>query len=75
MLQNSKGVRFFSEGAEAPQAAATQPQRAWGGPEIVKQLQNPQDACSKIPGACVFFSEGFEAPQAAATQPQRAAGP
>jgi len=35
MLQESRGV-FFFEGAEAPQAAATQPPRVWG-PEIVKK--------------------------------------
>jgi len=29
ILQTNGGM-FFSEGAEAPQAAATQPQRAWG---------------------------------------------
>ena len=29
MLQNSRGMSF-SEGAEAPQVAATQPQSAWG---------------------------------------------
>jgi len=35
-----QGSVFFSEGAEAPRAAATQPQRAWPGPEIDEHLQN-----------------------------------
>ena len=69
--------RVFSEGVEAPQAAATQPQWAWG-PDIDKHAQNAkkqktQDTCSKIQGVC--FSEGAEAAQADATQTQRAAGP
>jgi len=60
---------FLFEGAESPQAAATQPQRAWGGPEIIKNDKLRKIHTPKIQG-CVF-SEVAEAPQAAATQTDR----
>jgi len=72
MLQSSRGV-FFSEGAEAQQAAATQPQKAL---EALKWTNihkaHTRYMLQKIPG-CVF-SEGAEVPQAAATQTQTAVG-
>ena len=61
------------EGAEAPQAAATQPQRAWGP---LKSLKN--DKIHKIHTPKLqrgVFSEGAEAPQAADTAAKGLGGP
>jgi len=44
--------RVFFEGAEAPQAAATQLQRAWGALKSLKITKSAR--YSKIPGACFF---------------------
>ena len=64
---------YFFEGAEAPQAAATQPQRAWGALKSLKNYKIHKIHTPKLQGR--VFSEGAEAPQAAATQTQRAGGP
>jgi len=66
-------VCFFSEGSEAPQEAATQPQRAWGD---LKSLKN--NKIHKIHAPTFWgrvFSEVAEVPQAAATQTHRAGDP
>ena len=49
------GVGLFSK-TEPPQAAATQPQRAWK-PWNRWTWQNLQDIYSKNPGACFFLRE------------------
>jgi len=66
MCSKNPGACFFTELAEAPQAAATQMHRHGGGLEIDKKLQNPQDTCAQNPA---------EALQAAATQTHRAGDP
>ena len=65
--------RVFSEGAEAPQAAATQPQRAWGPLKSLKNDKIHKIHTPKLQGR--VFSEVAEAPQAAATQTHRAGRP
>jgi len=63
----------FSEGAEALQAAATQPQRALGALELLKNDKIHKIHTPKIQ-VCVFF-EVAEVPQAAAIQTHRAGRP
>ena len=63
MLQQSK-KGFFSEGAEAPQAADTAA-KGFGGPEIVKNDKIHKIHTPKLQRG--VFSEGAEAPQAADT--------
>jgi len=70
---NIQGCSFV-EGAKAPQAATTQPQRAWGCPEIIKHDNIRKIHTQQHPGL-FFLSEGAEAAQAAATQTQRAGNP
>ena len=64
--------RVFFEGAEAPQAAATQPQRALRGLKLLKKCKIHKIHTPKFQGR--VFSEVAEAPQAAATQTHRAWG-
>ena len=56
-----------------PQAAATQPQRAWGPLKSLKNDKIHKIHTAKIQGR--VFYEGAEAPQATATQTQRAGDP
>jgi len=65
MLQKSGGM-LFSEVAEAPQTAATQTHRDWGGLKSTRNDKIHKIHDPKIQGR--VFSEVAEAPQAAATQ-------